>query len=202
MSSNIAVYAEISRVAGMNREQRPAAIANLLPRIRRFAADTGITSESRINGLTQAARAVDPQLTRERPAGTPQAALQVLLDALDRAGIHRGPGQPAMGPAIKVSLPDVMHAWLTREAERLGFAGQRAQASVIRHKLEQLFLAEVQQVPVEDLAGQWWDSEEAPGLLRDGVPVDALDAMRANHIRAVCANPEAVRQLREWAVGR
>ncbi len=48
-----------------------------------------------------------------------------------------------------------------------------------------------------DRAARFWDEEQNPDLARSGVPEEVLAKMRADYIRDVQNNPEAVRQLRE-----
>ncbi len=47
-----------------------------------------------------------------------------------------------------------------------------------------------------ELAARYWAEHQEPGLLRDGIPDDALASMRRRYIEDACANPEAVRQIR------
>lgn len=52
-------------------------------------------------------------------------------------------------------------------------------------------------VPIEDLAAQYFDEEQAPGLRADGMPEEGIAHLRQRYIRDAAANPDAVRELRD-----
>jgi hypothetical protein len=47
-----------------------------------------------------------------------------------------------------------------------------------------------------ELATRRFNQRERAGLLRDGMPIEAIRMLRAGYVREVLANPEALRQLR------
>jgi hypothetical protein len=55
---------------------------------------------------------------------------------------------------------------------------------------------------VEALAARYFNENEEPGLRRDGVPEEGIEHLRRRYVNDVVANPEALRQLAEWAKGR
>jgi hypothetical protein len=52
-----------------------------------------------------------------------------------------------------------------------------------------------------ELAGRYFDEQQASGLRRDGMPEEGIAYLRQRYIHDACANPEAVRQLREMYAG-
>jgi hypothetical protein len=47
-----------------------------------------------------------------------------------------------------------------------------------------------------DLATRRFNQKERFGLLRNGIPIEAIRMLRAGYVREVLGNPEALRQLR------
>lgn len=109
---------ELTRAAsilrGLPASQRRETVIQLVPALTALAADEGVASETRVNLIVRALRAVSPRA--QRPSTAPDA-LRALQDAL--AG-DRGPGRPPIGPPTTVRLTEDTYAWLDDEARRRG----------------------------------------------------------------------------------
>lgn len=50
----------------------------------------------------------------------------------------------------------------------------------------------------EELAGRYFDAEQAPGLLADGMPEDGIDHLRTTYVKYAVLAPKVVRGLRMY----
>ena len=129
----IAIDKLLHNVGSLPAGERPAAVAKLRSDLHTIAKNDIIDPDTRIHLLTIAARLVAPALVRQPPpATTPSAALEILEDFLSRVGHKRSVGQPTIGSATKVALPDYINTWLDEEARRLGLGGKSPRAAAVR----------------------------------------------------------------------